>query len=327
MLGRWIVCLLSLPLLLTAANEAGAGTPLGGVLVDENTFSIRPIVSDAGQAYAGEPSVRSARYAVAAPDGRTALVVTELGVSVVRRVQTSTPVWRLLTDEPVDVDRAVWSSDANAVAIYDSRRAVLKVWRNVQSDPAPAGVIDLTPLPTAPALLALAGDASCVFATVPERDFSNLYVLPVDGLARPLLSLARPAALLLDGGTLYVADRGLASVEAISGWQFGLSVRTVVAGGNGLTDPTGIALSADRRQLYVADAGSRQVLAFDVSSSEQKGVVELNFSPTGMEPVDSGSLFLLEKGAPGSAPAQVLQVSSLQVLNVPFGLEPRPAAQ
>jgi len=324
MIRQGMLCLLALPLLVAAEGDTDAATPLGGVLLDESTFTIRPLLGGAGQARTGTPSVRSARYALVAPDGHTALVVTETAISVVRRVHTSNPVWRLLTEDRLNVDRAVWSRDANALAIYDARQALMLVWRNVQTDPAPAGSIDMSAFPAAPALLALSSDASCLFATFPERDFASLYLLPVGGIGRPLLSLARPAALLLEGDTLYVADRGRAVVDAISNWKSGLNVRTVVASGNGISEPAGIGISPDGTQLYVADAGFNQLLAFDLSSSAQKGVVELSFRPTGMAPVGSDSLFLLDKGTPGESPAQILQASNLQVIDVPLGAAATP---
>jgi len=316
MIRQAMLCLIALPLLLAAEGDTDAAIPLGGVLMDDSTFTIRPLIGSAGHARTGTSSVGSARYALVAPDGHTALVVTETAISVVRRVDTNNPVWRLLTEDRLTVDRAVWSRDADALAIYDAHQSLMQVWKSVQTDPAPAGSIDMSAFPAAPALLALSSDASCLFATFPERDFASLYLLPVGGVGHPLLSLFRPSALLLDGGTLYVADRGRAVVDAISNWDFALNVRTVVAPGNGISDPAGIGLSSDRTQLYVADAGSNQLLAFDLSSSTQKGVVELGFRPTRMEPVGAGSLFLLDKGTPGESPAEILQASNLQVIDV-----------
>jgi DNA-binding beta-propeller fold protein YncE len=125
--------------------------------------------------------------------------------------------------------------------------------------------------------------------------------------------------MFLANDTLYVADRGRAEVYALSNWAMGLTLRTVVAAGNGITDPAGIALSPDGKQLYVADAGSRQVLAFELGSSEQMSALQLDFRPTRMDLIAGGSLFLLDKGNPGETPAQVLQTPDLQVVPVPVG--------
>jgi DNA-binding beta-propeller fold protein YncE len=275
--------------------------------------------------------VSDVQYALAAPDGRTALVVRDDKISVVRRVQTSMPVWRDLTDDRIEdrisVDRAIWSQDSNALAIYDAAQAKIFFWKNAQSDPAPAGRFDMSQFPNAPASLALDPEARYVFATFLEREGASLVVIPVGGAAQTLLTLSRPGAMFLSDGTLYIADRGRAEVYALSNWTTGLTLRTIVAAGNGIKDPAGIALSPDGKQLYVADAGSRQVIAFELGSSEQKAAVQLDFRPTRMDLIAGGSLFLLDKGSHGESPAKVMQAPDLQVFHVPVGAADAPVPQ
>jgi hypothetical protein len=331
LLQRILFCALVLSLSLVATDGAKASSPVSGVLVDDTTASIRPLLGDTGSAHFGDASVSYLQFALAAPDGRTALVVRDDRISVIRRVQTQLPVWRGLTEERVRVDRAVWSQDSNALAIYDAAQAKMFFWKNAQSDPAPAGQFDMSQFPNAPASLALDPEARFVFATFlekkgMEREGASLVVIPVGGVAQTLLSLSRPGAMFLSSGTLYIADRGRAEVYALSNWKTGLTLRTVVAAGNGIEDPAGIALSPDGKQLYVADAGSRQVLAFELGSSEQRAAVHLDFPPTRMDLIGSGSLYLLDKGNGGESPAQVLQAPDLQIVQVPVGAEAVPIA-
>ncbi len=327
MLQRIAFCALALPLFLSANEGSPSSAPVSGVLVDDATASIRPLIGGTGSARAGDASVSDVQFALAAPDGRTALVVRDDRVSVVRRVQTQMPVWRDLTEEPVAVDRAVWSQDSNALAIYDAAQATIFFWKNVQSDTAPAGRFDMSQFPNPPATMALDPEARFLFATFREHEGASLVVIPVGGTAQTLLTLSRPGAMFLSDGTLYIADRGRAEVYALSNWTTGFSLRTVVAAGNGISDPAGIALSQDGKQLYVADAGSRQVLAFELGSSAQKAAVQLDFRPTRMDPIAAGSLFLLDKGHAGEKPAEVLQAPDLQVVHVPVGAADVPAPQ
>ncbi len=324
MLQRTFAYALTLSLLsIAGVSLADDGTrptaPVSGVLVDDATASILPLVGNTGSAHTGNASVGSVQFALPAPDGRTALVVRDGRISVIRRVQTHMPVWRDLTEEGVGVDRAVWSEDSNALAIYDAAQARIFFWKNTQADPAPAGQFDMSQFPTAPISLALDPEAHYVFAIFAEREGASLTVIPVGGAAQTLLTLSRPGAMFLAGGTLYIADRGRAEVLALSNWTTGLTLRTVVAAGNGIKDPAGIAISPDGKQLYVADAGSQQVLAFDLGSSAQKAAVQLDFPPTRMDLIAGGSLFLLDKGSRGESPAQFLQAPDMQVFGVPIG--------
>jgi sugar lactone lactonase YvrE len=323
LLQRTLFCALTLSLFLSANDAANVSATVGGVLVDDATASIRPLVGGAGSAYAGDASVSDVQYALAAPDGRTALVVRDDRISVVRRVQTQMPVWRDLTEDRVEdrisVDRAVWSQDSNALAIYDASQAKIYFWKNAQSEPAPAGRFDMSQFPNAPAALALDPEAHYIFATFLEHEGASLVVIPVGGAAQTLLTLSRPGSMFLSDGTLYIADRGRAEVYALSNWKTGLTLRTIVAAGNGIKDPAGIALSPDGKQLYVADAGSRQVIAFELGSSAQKAAVQLDFPPTRMDLIAGGSLFLLDKARAGESTAQVMQAPDLQVFHVPVG--------
>lgn len=320
-------CVLAIPLLLSAHEGARVRTPVSGVLVDDATASIRPLIGDTGSAHAGDASVSDVQFALAAPDGRTAVVVRDDRISVIRRVQTQMPVWRDLTSEHVNVDRAIWSQDSNALAIYDASQSTIFFWKNVQSDPAPAGRFDLSQFPNPPATMALDPEARFLFATFREHEGASLVVIPLGGAAQTFLTLNKPGAMFLSNGTLYVADRGRAEVYALSNWTTGFTLRTIVTAGNGIMDPAGIALSPDGKQLYVADAGRKQVIAFELGSSEQKAAVQLDFPPTRMDLIAGDSLFLLDKGSPGETPAQVVQTPGLQVFDVPLGAAELPVPQ
>jgi sugar lactone lactonase YvrE len=279
-------------------------------------------VGSTAAAHADAASVSYGKFALAAPDGRTALVADDSRICIVRRVQTHMPVWRDITTDQLSVDKAAWSQDSNVLAIYDAGQAKVFLWKNVQTEADAAGSFDMSQFPDAPLTLAVDAEARYIFATFRETEGASLVVMPIGGAAQTLLSLSRPGPLLPQNGTLYVADRGRAEVYAVSDWTTGLTVRTVVAAGNGITDPAGIALSRDGKQIYVADAGSRQVLAFELGSSTQKAAVQLDFPPTRLDPIEAGSLFLLDKGSPGEAPAQLLQAPGMQVFDVALGQVP-----
>lgn len=83
--------------------------PVSGLLVDEQSRSIRPIVGMPGSAYAGDASVTAFDFASAAPDGRNALITRAGSLYLIRRLDGAAPVWRELNNEPVAIGRAAWS--------------------------------------------------------------------------------------------------------------------------------------------------------------------------------------------------------------------------
>lgn len=304
---------------IAAAGDQMAG-PTSGLLIDPETRAIRPIVGVPGSAYAGESAVREADFALAAPDGRTALISRDSALFVLRRLDAEQPVWRSLGDETVALGRAAWSQDAKALALHLPETARLQLWSGMQDAPEIAGEVDLSTVEGSLTALSVASDGRTAFAAFESEEHGVLYILKAGETPRMLMPLNLPGAMTIQDSALYVADRERNEVIRIENWDFSLSVSTVATAAHGVANPVGIALANRGETLLVANGETRQVIAIGVKSSAVEAAVELDFIPTRLEP--TGSVFLLASGIAGERPAQVLDAASMKVFFVPI---PAPA--
>jgi hypothetical protein len=288
--------------------------PVTGLLVDQESRSIRPILGIPGSAYAGTAAVQNMDFAVAASDGRTALVARESALYVVRRIDAGTPVWRQL-GEAAPSGPAAWSENATALAFVSGARVDL--WKNVPSEPELAGSIDLTWFTESVAGLAVDPEARYAVATTRSEQGGGLYLLKPGEYPRLLVSLATPGSLILKDGILYASDPGRNEVLRISDWDFSMQVSMVATPGHGVDSPVGIVLSGDAKTLFIASAASRQLLAVDANTGVHRASLELDFTPTRLESMSGGEWLLLHAGVPGESPAQMVNANTLKRAFVP----------
>jgi hypothetical protein len=304
-----------------SAQASGDGLPSGpitGVLVDNEQRSIRPILGMVpGAAYAGDPSVREMDFAVAAPDGRAALVARDGSLFVVRRLDGQLPVWRQLGEEKPG-GPASWSFDGKALAHVTRDGGRVDFWRGVDGpEPELAGNVDLTYFSEKILALAVGPEGAYAFATARSDAGNALYLLKPSQMPRLILTLDRPGKMLLTGDELFVADRGRHEVLRLANWDFSMQVNTVATAGHGVADPVGIALSKDRKTLFVASAENQMLVAVDARSGGAGRTLELDFQPSRLESLAGGAYLLLDNGIPGESPAQVVDVRTMRVFYLP----------
>lgn len=97
----------------------------------------------------------------------------------------------------------------------------------------------------------------------------------------------------LADGSVIVAETGTGKILKVSGDEG--ATREVLA--ENLTEPMGLAIAADGKTIYVADAGSGQIISIELASGKQT-VVKTDLSmPEGIAIDARGSLFVAEVGA------------------------------
>lgn len=292
---------LAIPLLLLSAFAAGQALPVSGVIVDQVSRSIRPVVALASSVQAGSAKVREFDFAAAAPDGRNALVVRSSGLYVIRRLDGALPVWRELSPEKFSVARAAWSENSESLALVDMESNRLDLWTRMTYEPKRTGSVDLASVTERIVSLAVDKDARFAFAATQGRESGTLYLLKPGQEPLMILPLSKPGVIRLADGALYIADRGRSEVLKLTNWDRMPNVLTLASAGNGIDDPVGFALDVPRRLLYVASGGTRQVLAIDTQSGAVKEVLDLDFAPKALEPLGPGPFFALDgldSGAP-----------------------------
>jgi len=297
--------------------------PVSGLIVDAQTRAIRPIVGIPGSAYAGESAVREADFALAAANGQTALVARESSLYVLRRLDSGQPVWRGFGENTATIGRAAWSEDAKGLALYFPAESRLQLWAGMQDAPEVAAEIDLSPVEGRLTSVAVSSDGRTAFAAIEAGESGALYILKAGESPRMLLALNRAGNLILSGKSLYVADLERNEVIRLEDWDSGLSMTTVATAAHGVANPVGIALASEGELLLIASGETRQVVAVHTKRFTVEAAVDLDFTPTRLEP--TGSVFLLASGSAGEEPAQVLDASTMRVYFVPVPALPPPA--
>lgn len=314
---RRTVLILAVAAIGCLAQESNVAGPVSGLLVDEQSRSIRPILGMPGSAYAGDARVTAFDFASVAPDGRNAVISRDGSLYLIRRLDGAMPVWRTLSDESTTIARAAWSENSDSLAVFNATANRLELWTNLSNDPKQAASIDIASMAERLVSVAVDNDGRNAFAATQGADGGTLYLLKAGEEPRMILPLSRAGGLLLSGDSLYVTDRGRNEVLRVRNWILNPEVTTIAAAGHGVNDPVGAALSADHKMLYVASAGVNQVLGLDIASSAVKATFDLDFQPTQLERLGSGNLLLLEKGIAGEAPAQVLDSVEQKIYFIP----------
>lgn len=299
-----------------ATAYAGARGEFSGVILEESTRSIRPLLRSEGGVSTGSPAVRNVEYASLSPDGRTALAVRDGAVYLIRRLNGAIPVWRELPAGPFRPGRAVWSAKARAVALIPAGDPRIELWKNVDSDPAAAGVIETDLVNGRIVSLAVDDEAREVFLATQDESGGTIWAAAPGQVPRMILSLAQAGELRLEGGALYAADRGRSEILKITSWDVATQVSTVAMQGHGILDPVAFALSGDQKMIWIASRGTRQVVALDIARGAVRAAIDLDFAPARFQTA-AGSLIYVSGGAAGVHPARLIETGSLEVYEVP----------
>src|SRR5262249_47549677 len=115
-----------------------------------------------------------------------------------------------------------------------------------------------------------------------------------------LLPAADPGALALGAGNrdLFVADSVSNQIWMVRDYA-GDATPMLFSDGAGLSTPVGLRLAGKDRYLLVANSGARSVDAMEISTHSAVKHIDLEFAPSRMDTVGSGTLALLNSGSGG----------------------------
>ncbi|MBI4877449.1 MAG: hypothetical protein HY822_22705 [Acidobacteria bacterium] len=304
--AKQLSLLLCLAALTLAAQDTRLAGPVSGVLFDPRARALRPVMGVLGAAYLGDALVADLDFAAVSPDGKLAVVVRNERAALVRGLDNGR-LEQAGLESAAGVTRASWSADSTAVALW-SGAGHLEVWAGLAASPRRTLAADLDTL----AAVAVASEGRNAVAA----SESGAIEMVSDGASRRLLSLDRAPALAMAGGDLYVADAARNEIFALRNYAQAGDAQLFANAARGVNDAAALGISPDQRTLFVASRSGRSLTAFDLVSSEIRGVAELDFEPTSLERF-TGSLYRLTSGGEG-VPIQVLDSArALAVYFVP----------
>jgi hypothetical protein len=325
-------------LLLIAAGAIvlGAQTPVGGpslgFIFDVRGQALRPILGIPGASSFGDPIQTPAPLSSGAISLRQNVAIVNDGAWKAVGITAAAPGTVVLPDGLPVSARVTVSESGAAAAFYDADNSALSVVTGIASSSMAANSVSLDALPGAITALATSDDGSLLLsASVPDGG-ETLFWIGQDGSMRQLASLQSTASIRLwnHGAHALVVDRGANQVWKIQDPGGNAAITLLASDADGVAGPTGAALSAHGKQLWIANAGAHTVLGLDTTS---RATVTLNcgFDLTVLLPMadgqtfrlnelDSGPLWLLD-ATPGADPRIVF------VPAVPAATTPEEAAQ
>ena len=293
------------------AQSAVAG-PVSGFVFDQSARALRPILGIPGASLLGDGLDAGSELAAAyvAPGQDWALAVAADGPAFFRL--SSGALSRIsvggVTASP---ERVAFSPSGTAVALYAAGR--IQVVQGLPDAPSVAGALATGVPGRSSQALAVQRSRGGLGSFAVSDDGS--YVLYAEGDAIRLWGAAGEAfsvteadanavvAFAPGGHQAAVADSS--GGVAVLGDVSGAGSRRSLAAPGGMAYPVGLAFSADGGTLFLADAGARQVTAFDVGVGAATAI-PCDCVPAGLFPM--GGLFRLNEA--GAAPLWLLDARS-----------------
>ncbi len=307
----------------------GAQTPLGGpslgFIFDARGQALRPILGIPGASTFGDPMATSAPLTSAAISLRQSVAIVNDGAWKAIGLTASSSATTVLPDGLPASGREAGSESGTAAVFYDSDNNALTVVTGIGSSSMAANAVDLSALPGALSRFAAGDDGSLLVSASVAAGGEALYWLGQDGSVRQLASLQATASILFwnHGASALVVDRAANQIWRLRDPGGNAVITLLASGGDGVSGPMGAALSADSKQLWIANAGAHTVLGINLVT---RAAISLNcaFDLTTLvamadgttfrlNELDSGPLWILDT-TPG-ADARVVFVPALPVAN------------
>jgi hypothetical protein len=299
------------------AQTPPLGGPSLGFLFDAHQRALRPVLGIPGAAVFGDPFAAPSHMTSATLSLRqNVAVINDGGWKAITLSPAGITNTVVLPDGlPADADVAV-SETGTAAAFYDSVNNVLTAVSSIATASMAANPVSLDSLPGAITRFAVADDGSLLLSSSLSGGGEALFWLGQDGSTFQLATLQKTASILLwnSGANALVTDRAANQIWGIQTPGSNAAITLLASDADGVSGPAGAALSADGKQLWIANAGNQNVLGIDLGSRANI-VINCGFELTTVLPMTDGSSFLLNhprKGpvwildpAPGSGPRVV----------------------
>lgn len=304
--------LVSLPV---NAQTALTGPALGFIF-DPHGQALRPIQGIPGAALFGDPVGFSSPVASAAVSLHHTVAIVDNGSWQVMLVNSSGVTTVGLPDGLPDNAQVVLSETGDAAAFYDTGNAALTVVTGILTSNFVISPVSLDSLPGAVTHFAPADDGSVLLTASVAGSGESLVWLGHDGSVNQLANLQKTASLLVwnHGASALVVDHDANQIWKLQNPGGTAALALAASSGDGVAGPTGAALSADGRLLWIANTDAHSVLGVDLTSRATQSIA-CSVDPAAMLPLadgqtyrlndlDNGPVWVLDT-APGSGPRVV----------------------
>ncbi len=247
----------------------------------------------------GTAIIADVEYGSVSPDGSAALTVESSGhLRLYTGIRTGTLASVPLGNAISHADRVAWAPDGRSAVVYATHRGHAQILSGLPSTPTVNGSIDLSSL-SSPAG-ALLFDGRYVVAA-PKA--GGIYLAGKDASIRQIAASDGPAIVAMVGSNLYFADSESQTIWRVSGYAGAASAHVFVED-HTMSSLAAIAASADGKRLYVADAGCRSLVIYDVASQTVLERLGLDFIPSRLDRFGNPTAFLMN--GPDNGPLYLL---------------------
>jgi hypothetical protein len=241
---------------------------LSGFVFDPTVRGVRPVLGSPGAATMGEPLLAgmNLQQAVVSADGDYALAITGDGRGLIAILQLSGKVSvRPLGVEVSAGDSVELSPLGTFAVLYQRATQSLQVVKGMPSAPVLGKRLELA-LIGGPLSAFTIDDRSTVLAAAPAGNSSQIYVFDKNGDLRLISTVGHASDLaFINGLDAVVADDRDHKVYLLR-FVTGVTATLPLAGeAQGVTSPRAVGVSRDQRRVYVANAGSKEIVAINLT--------------------------------------------------------------
>jgi DNA-binding beta-propeller fold protein YncE len=186
--------------------------------------------------------------------------------------------------------------------------------------PAAGVSIDLSNLTGS--VTALAFDGKRLIVGVCSTQAGGVYLAGPTGGVQRVAAAPSPSAIAVANGSLYFSDNQAQQIFQVQAYA-STPAALVFANDSGIASPAGLQVSTDGQRLYVANAGNRKLIVYDIASRTSIQTVDLSFAPTRLDRFGDSSVFLMN--GTGHGPVYVARdggAGKAAVYFVPAPLKP-----
>jgi hypothetical protein len=305
-------------LIAAGATMLSAQTPVGGpslgFVFDARGQALRPILGISGASLFGDPLQAPTSVSRAALALRQNVAIVNDGAWKAIGLTPSAATITVLPDGLPAGARLAVSETGAAAAFYDSDNNAMSVVTGISSSSMAANPVALDGLPGAITAMAAGDDGSLLLSASVDGGGEGLFWISPDGSMRQLASLQSTAAILLwnQGASALVVDRGANQIWKIQDPGGNAAIALLASDADGVSGPAGAALSADGKQLWIANAGAHTVLGLDTNTRTTVSL-SCGFDLTALLPMPDGQTFRLNE----------LDSGPLWLLDTTPGVNPR----